>query len=101
MVALIVTGVVIAIIPSVYLFTSRAHKRKFFLAVAGLSMALMAIAGPTLSQRFEQALNDPIGGARRRRLRPAPPPHFHPPPPPPMHFVALPPYHPPRRRTPP
>src|SRR5258708_4787209 len=74
MVALIVTGVVIAIIPRVYLFTSRAHKRKFFLAVAGLSMALMAIAGPTLSQRFEQALNDPSGAAPRRAPVPSPPP---------------------------
>src|SRR5438128_261309 len=68
MVALILTGVVIAIIPSVYLFTSGAQKRKFFLGVAAMSIALMAIAGATLSQRFEQAFNDPSGGAGRGDL---------------------------------
>src|SRR5256885_7099141 len=68
MVAVILIGVVIAIIPSVYLFSSGAQKRKFFLGVAGLSIVLMAIAGPTLSQRFEQVLNDPSGGAGRGDL---------------------------------
>src|SRR5439155_1025118 len=68
MVALILTGVVIAIIPSVYLFSSGAQKRNFFLGVAVMSVALTAMAGATLSQRFEQVLNDPSGGAGRGDL---------------------------------
>ena len=68
MVALILTGVVIAIIPSVYLFSSGAQKRNFFLGVAVMSIALTAMAGATLSQRFEQVLNDPSGGAGRGDL---------------------------------
>ena len=68
MVALVVIGVVIASVPSIYLFTSRAQKRKFFVAVGAMSVVLMAIAGPTLSQRFEQTFNDPSGGAGRGDL---------------------------------
>jgi len=68
MVALIVIGVAIAIIPSVYLFASHPQKLKFFVAVAAMSIALMAIAGATLSQRFEQTFNDPSGGAGRGDL---------------------------------
>jgi len=68
MVAVIVIGVVIAIVPSAYLFSSRAQKRKLFAAVAALSIALVAIAGATLSQRFEQTFNDPSGGAGRGDL---------------------------------
>ena len=68
MVAVIVIGVVIAIVPSAYLFSSRAKKRKLLAAVAALSIALVAIAGATLSQRFEQTFNDPSGGAGRGDL---------------------------------
>jgi len=68
MVALIVTGIVIAIIPSVYLFASRTQKRKFFASVAALTIALMAITGATLTERFAQALNDPSGAAGRGDL---------------------------------
>jgi O-antigen ligase len=68
MVALLVVGLVIAFIPSVYLFSSSAHKRTFFVAVAAMSLALFAVAGATLSQRFEQTLNDPSGAAGRGDL---------------------------------
>jgi O-antigen ligase len=68
MVALVVIGFVIVIIPSVYLFASRHHKVTFFLTVAALSCALLAVAGATLSQRFEQALTDPSGAAGRGDL---------------------------------
>lgn len=68
MVALVVVGIAVAVIPSAYLFASRAHKRSFFLAVAVLSVALFALAGAALSQRFEQTLNDPSGAAGRGDL---------------------------------
>ena len=68
MVALMVIGIVMAIVPSVYLFRSRTQKRKFFAAVAAMSIALVVIAGATLSQRFEQTFNDPSGGAGRGDL---------------------------------
>ncbi|MEA2633970.1 MAG: hypothetical protein QOH92_737 [Chloroflexota bacterium] len=68
MVAIVVVGILIAIVPAAYLFSSRAHKMRFFLAAGAMSVALLAIAGPTLSQRFEQALTDPSGAAGRGDL---------------------------------
>ena len=39
-----------------------------YLGVAAMSIALTVMAGATLSQRFEQVLNDPSGGAGRGDL---------------------------------
>ena len=68
MVALLVVAVVMLIIPSGYVFRSGAHKLRFLGAAIAASMLVLALAGATLVQRFDQTLNDPTVGAGRGDL---------------------------------